>query len=814
MSADGDFDRATIDLTRHLLAVGDRRRARAVLQTMQRYESLRPIADICLAVCATTEPMPDTAWRLFSRNDLALITRHLAGEYFRFAFWWRPDEAGEALRRVLRGELPIEADAGGWYEIALDAFAAGCEDGAAGALDRAETLLRDDEETPESHSVRRQVTWLRSWIGRAAAAEQTTALATGEVPFALITYSHPSQPAVSADITDRLQTAIALGHVLRHEGVQLAGDPGLLGAIDEMRGLLRSDNRIPHSGEHSVRLYTMDRDASRYSAMPGGTWALVSEWFVRPLAGRHFDIPLNPRVRPIFAGFHITVAALNAPGVIDYLRRYAPIGCLDWDTVFLLHAAGIPAFFTGGLTATSDVLLSASQGSGGPSVYVDVEADGPGEVTTHLSRQVTQRGLAGGLVDATRLLRRYRDSGARVVTRDLRAYLAVRGVGTATELRLSDNGPARFSDHLSLSDKQFTAVQESLSDKLAAVLGAIVEGRPEDEVYATWRTVCAPDVALAEKRLGDVGPAPKLTFDLGEVCSTILAQSVVVERTDTSPQGPEINVEFSLDGNYKHQLDIALDSVVAHTSRPVRAFVLCREHSQDDFDRMATLFPSVSFVWLPTDNVNYGRISDMNKWVTPATMDRTILPELLPDVDRILHFDLDALCLSDIAELYDVEMDGAPIASTPEPQPKFVSGFETYRWSANRLRREGSPERARELTLRTHAKDHFDFDVFNAGIMVMDLAKMRADDFCGSYLPYVQHYGLNGQIVLNAYTGNAVKYVDPRWNQLVRIEMLDEPKIAHWAGPMKPWKKTLYVAGRELWDEGERRFAQRVEKTR
>ena len=58
--------------------------------------------------------------------------------------------------------------------------------------------------------------------------------------------------------------------------------------------------------------------------------------------------------------------------------------------------------------------------------------------------------------------------------------------------------------------------------------------------------------------------------------------------------------------------------------------------------------------------------------------------------------------------------------------------------------------------------------------MVIDLAKMCADDFRGRYLPYVQHYGLNGQIVLNAYTGNTTKYVDPRWNQLVRIEVMDE----------------------------------------
>jgi lipopolysaccharide biosynthesis glycosyltransferase len=178
----------------------------------------------------------------------------------------------------------------------------------------------------------------------------------------------------------------------------------------------------------------------------------------------------------------------------------------------------------------------------------------------------------------------------------------------------------------------------------------------------------------------------------------------------------------------------------------------------------------------------------------------------------MLHFDLDALCLTDIAGLYDVDMEGCGIASTPEPQPWYSSGFETYRRSSNRLRREGTPELARELITRTHGKDRFDFLIFNAGIMVMDLAKMREDDFCGRYLAYVQKYGVNGQVVLNAYVGNNLKDVGADWNRLMRLEIAEHPKIAHWAGPFKPWHKHVYVTGRELWLDGEERFAERARR--
>ena len=86
---------------------------------------------------------------------------------------------------------------------------------------------------------------------------------------------------------------------------------------------------------------------------------------------------------------------------------------------------------------------------------------------------------------------------------------------------------------------------------------------------------------------------------------------------------------------------------------------------------------------------------------------------------------------------------------------------------------------------------------------------MRADDFCGRYLAYVQRFGINGQNVLNVYTGRRRTQIDPDWNRLVRLEVAEHPRVAHWAGPFKPWQQT-YVTGRELWVAQERRFAART----
>jgi lipopolysaccharide biosynthesis glycosyltransferase len=144
------------------------------------------------------------------------------------------------------------------------------------------------------------------------------------------------------------------------------------------------------------------------------------------------------------------------------------------------------------------------------------------------------------------------------------------------------------------------------------------------------------------------------------------------------------------------------------------------------------------------------------------------------------------------------------------PQPVYLGGLDTFRRAARRIRRGGDLGLARELILRTHAQHPFDFEIFNAGIMVLDLAKMRADDVCRRYMGYIQRFGLNGQVIMNLYVGRERKKLDADWNRLVRLEVAGPPKIAHWAGPYKPWQGHQYVAGRELWLEQEAHFAART----
>ncbi len=814
LDLDGDLDRAMLEMTRRFIGRSEPTRARTPLQVFARYEQLRPVAEVALALVAYAEGLPDPAWALFTRNDLSVVLRWGAIEYFELAFATDPDAAADALTRVLDGDVAFSPDVHVWLQIGYYSLCAQRYDLARAAVQRAGDAMAGVDDESRLPRLQRRLSNLSEWLDREQQAATPDELGAGEIPFALVGYQHPDWFAASANFDDFTETLSSLGHLLRHDGLELTGSDDLVSAATQLRLDVAAERRIPGE-KRTVRLYEVDRDVSRLCAVPDGTWVIVSEWFAHPLSGERYDLPLDPRLNPIFVSFHITPDQIAVPGAVDYLKAHAPIGCADWDSVFLLHARGVPAFFSGTITSTVDeVVARQTSPRHDEIVYIDVDTDeakgkAKGNALSQEEPELRGGSLGANLVSAAAHTRELRDRGARVVAGTVRCYLAARAVGCATELRAPSIGDHRVIDYVALSDDDFAAQQRSIADKLATALTAVLAGKQRDEVYEAWRQACADDVAhtVAEFARYDDDLAPN--FDVDLACDVIRAASVEVRPSGSAGVGTEINVEFSVDQNYKHQLEIVLDSVVQRTERPVHAYILCRGFGQDDYRRLAQLFPTVSFTWLPTDDVDYGPIPDKIKWATIVTMDRTMLPELLRNVDRIIHFDLDALCLADLGELFDVDMEGTAIAAVDSPQPVYLGGLETFRRATRRLRREHHPDVARELIVRTHRQHPFDFEVFNAGIMVLDLAKMRADGVVRRYLGYIQRFGVNGQVIMNIYVGRERKKVSGDWNRLVRLEIAGPPKVAHWAGPIKPWHGHQYAPGREWWQEQEDHFAAR-----
>ncbi len=768
--------------------------ARSISQSLQANPTTAVAGHLGSALVAQRTHLPELAWASFAHVPTAMWQRLAAVEYFRAAFAVDREAALGEARRILV-ERPAELHPVSWLELVELTFAAGEEALAEELFTVAERLAADDPASWASTTKDRA--WLAPWFDQALRPEPAPEVPAGQVAIGVIDYKQPERVQTSTNLGDYTQTISMLGHLVRHQGVRFHGPADLVDTVTELQGRVRPERRLD-SGERDVTLVPFNRDASSYDSIPDHTWAIAFGWYMQSIFGRH-DFPFHPHLRPIFVSFHCNRPAMLTPQAREYLRTHGPIGCRDWNTVDLLLSADIPAFFSGCITTTVDTVfpdLADAPAADRPVAYVDVDAPEGERFITQAGDEVRHGGLVPNLRAAVQMLEDYRRDYSRLVTTRLHCYLPATSVGVPVDFTPKNRADVRFNGLFDLTPDRLAEMRQGILDKLEPTVTAILDGKSDDEVYAVWREVCADAVAEAEERRRTVPEIVPPSFDVAAACSTVRAAETLVEASAPERDGDTVHVALALDGNLKDEMSIVVEAMADNCSRPLHLWVLCRDHDQADFDRLARLFPQVTFSWLPCDSVDYGDIIGMLRHITVSTMDRLLLPDLLPELDRIVYHDIDALPLGDVAELFDWDLDGHPIAARSAVSTRVKSGYANIYLEARRLRDDAAA--AHDLLHRMHARHPYDFHAFNAGILVLDLQAMRADDFCRHYIPFVEQYGMNDQEVLNCYAGAGRVVLPPAWNSFPTQEVVAEPNVIHWAGPLKPWNSE-YVLFREEW---------------
>jgi lipopolysaccharide biosynthesis glycosyltransferase len=179
----------------------------------------------------------------------------------------------------------------------------------------------------------------------------------------------------------------------------------------------------------------------------------------------------------------------------------------------------------------------------------------------------------------------------------------------------------------------------------------------------------------------------------------------------------------------------------------------------------------------------------------PATMwYRIYLPELLPDVDKILYLDADTIAVDSLAELWATELNDHYVAGV-------TNVFEP--WNRGYPQALGLPDQE---------------SYFNSGVLLMNLELMRRTDTTAALRGYALTAPKNliawgDQDALNVVLHDKRLRLHPRWNFMNAVaafpeaeelfgsdavrEAKDNPAIRHFEGPSanKPWH---YLCGREM----------------
>jgi len=270
----------------------------------------------------------------------------------------------------------------------------------------------------------------------------------------------------------------------------------------------------------------------------------------------------------------------------------------------------------------------------------------------------------------------------------------------------------------------------------------------------------------------------------------------------TTPSSSPLTLMFVADENYAAPLAATLYSALVNLSRPtdVEVFLVHGPMSDDTMDRLRALVDRsvhrVTLHFLPVrEDAALGKWSlQLEDVWTPTTFFRLLVEQLIPPAHpRVLYLDCDLIVEGDLLELWNTDLDGHTIAAAPERSvscPKFGIA----RWQ--------------ELGLPPTAP------YFNAGLMLIDMARWRARTYGERVLEYLHDHGdslriKGNQEGLNAILAGDWAPLDPSWNVLNwyydarwfdsarygpipsrrdRPRILREANVIHFTTRFKPWR--------------------------
>lgn len=291
-------------------------------------------------------------------------------------------------------------------------------------------------------------------------------------------------------------------------------------------------------------------------------------------------------------------------------------------------------------------------------------------------------------------------------------------------------------------------------------------------------------------------PLRKTTRARNLLSSTMLASSSV----DLDLPLDDVVIVFACSENFVPYLSVAIQSIVDNASAQRRydIIVLTRNISPASMITLTrqTKSGNVGIGFLDVDAALGDIELPYHGHFRPETYFRLLAPSLLPNVDKAIYLDSDLIVDADIAELYDVDVEGYPLAATRDADTiGQMDGYDTT----------VGPYLAYELGM----DDPHDY--FQAGVLVMNLAELRRTVSAERFLEIAteRSWRWNDQDVLNKVVNGRYRRIHMRWNYLVDWQRLrrthivanapigvrteyaeaaERPYVVHFAGPdNRPW---------------------------
>ena len=269
-------------------------------------------------------------------------------------------------------------------------------------------------------------------------------------------------------------------------------------------------------------------------------------------------------------------------------------------------------------------------------------------------------------------------------------------------------------------------------------------------------------------------------MDNDSITSPVIGQ----RRDGATTSTASVNILICTNALFQQHAAVCLASLLANNPDFFFNIVIVgrvtEELNEEKLRRSLTCFPNHSLTFR-----KFAPPADLLLPLTPGahytidTYTRVWLAEFFPaTVDRVLYLDADIVVVGSIAPLWNADLAGALMGAVDIP---------------------GSDQGVRRLGMR--AEDGY----FNAGVLLIDLARWRATRADQTVIDYIHAYPERlqyDQDALNACFRDVTKRLDYRWNVIrpffreplalplerAEIEAIRrEALIIHFNGGSKPW---------------------------
>ena len=244
-----------------------------------------------------------------------------------------------------------------------------------------------------------------------------------------------------------------------------------------------------------------------------------------------------------------------------------------------------------------------------------------------------------------------------------------------------------------------------------------------------------------------------------------------------------IDIVIAADNNYAQHCCVLITSILLNNKNTNFDFHILdggiTDENKKKIEKLKLLFP-FSIKYYDMTKFDFSFLPMNRRWISISTYYRLLLTKIIPQtIKKVLYLDCDIVVDGNISDFWDEDVSD---------------------YFACVVEDEASAIHSKRLGLNNY---------FNAGVLILNMDKLRSFDFINEWQVYFKEneniIKMQDQDILNGVFNNNVKFLSLKWNANTKIydkndniikhfyDEKDEIKarnervIIHYTGPKKPW---------------------------